>query len=288
MSTRRVHKRQLLLRPDNKLNRAVEYILAVLIKRHGLSLHAICVMGNHKHDVTTDHDGTIVDFWRDFHSTLTRYLNCVHGEHESMWSGEQTNRVECVEAADIVYEIAYTMANPVEARLVKRGRSWPGVRRAWPAPPKIVQRPPEFFRDQDAGGQWPKTAELVMSRPPGFDDMSDDELAAFLAKAIEEREQHFRDKAKREGKGFLGRRGVLKQSRYSYPASTEERFGIRPTVAAKNKWARIETLARNKIWDEDYDACLTELRAGNRNIPFPPGTFKLRAYYKLACRPPPL
>ena len=69
-STRRTHKRQFLLRPSDEVNNAILYIIAVLAMRHRMLLHALCVMSNHKHDVSTDELGHIVEFERECHALI--------------------------------------------------------------------------------------------------------------------------------------------------------------------------------------------------------------------------
>ena len=130
MLTRRVRGRVLLLRPGKRTNQIVGYVVAVMEKRWNLKVHAIDVMGNHWHLVLTDPDGNVVEFQRDCHQFIARALNAHHGDFESMWASEPTSRVECEEPSDVIGKIAYTMANPVEAGLVRYGSSWPGLRRA--------------------------------------------------------------------------------------------------------------------------------------------------------------
>ena len=56
-----------------------------------------------------------------------------------------------------------------------------------------------------------------------------------------------------------------------------------PQVAAKNKWARIETLLRNRSFIEKYrDAFLAHI-AGLANVVFPFGTYLMRKIAKVAC-----
>ena len=286
-TTRRVHKRQFLLRPSKKVNQIIEYVLAVLAERHGILLHAICILSNHGHDVSTDPDGKIVEFRRELHALLARHINALFGEFEAFWAREPTCRVECVGAEDILDKIIYTLANPVEALLVERGEQWPGVRSAWPAPPRKIKRPKGFFRGEEDGGSWPEEVTLSFHRPPGFDELSDEELATLLRDTLETRERGIRKEARRKRQTFLGPEAILAQRRHAYPRSKEKRFGIRPTVAAKWKWARIERLRRNKEWLAHYEAALRELRAGNRDVVFPFGTYKLHSYYRIACQPAP-
>jgi putative transposase len=269
------------------VNEAIEYIVAVLAQRYQILLHALCGMSNHMHNVETDTLGRVVEFERDYHAILARVINSLFGEFESLWARQPSGRITCVQPADVIDKIAYTMANPVEARLVAHGKSWPGVRMAWPRKPRRIRRPDWFFRGQDEGGTWPGEVTLELHRPPGYDHLSDDELAALIKEQIEAREAAARAKAQVAGERFLGRRGVLEQSRYGYPSSDEKRFALRPTVACRSKWHRIERLLADSAWLEEYEACKARVKAGEQNVIFPYGTWKLRVYYRFACDPPP-
>ena len=56
-----------------------------------------------------------------------------------------------------------------------------------------------------------------------------------------------------------------------------------PKFAAKNKWARIEALLRNRGFIEKYrDAFLAHI-AGLANVVFPFGTYLMRKIAKVAC-----
>src|SRR5688500_6087909 len=107
-TTRRVHKRQLLLRPSNEVNAVITYIIAVVASRYGIELHALCVMGYHIHFVFTASYGHVVEFERDSHSFIARVLNRMHGDVESLWSREPSCRVTCTDAAAMLGKIVYT------------------------------------------------------------------------------------------------------------------------------------------------------------------------------------
>jgi len=81
----------------------------------------------------------------------------------------------------------------------------------------------------------------------------------------------------RTGKRVLGRRRVLRQSWRDTPTSREPRRNLNPRVAARNKWARIEALGRNRIFLDNYRAARAAWLAGT-TIPFPPGTYWLRRF----------
>jgi len=287
MLTRRVRGRTFLLRPEKRTNQLVGYVLATMADKWDIRLFAVVVMSNHWHVVLGDDQGNIVEFQRDCHSFIARALNASHGEFEAVWSSAPPSRVSAEQPEDLIEQIAYTMANPTAAGLVMYGSSWPGLRAAWPAKEKSFKRPTKFFRGQEKGGSWPKTATLTMSRPDGYDELSDDELAATIEGRVFEREERTRVQFKREGRRFLGRRGVLRQSRHARPTSKEDRVGISPSVACKDKWRRIEKLRSDQTWSKGYAICRDRFRNGDRNVLFPYGTYQMRIQSGVRCATPP-
>jgi len=283
MLTRRARGRTFLLRPSKRTNRIVAYVVAVVAARRNIQLHALVVMSNHWHVCLTDPDGAIVEFQRDCHQFIARAVNAHHGEFENLWSCASPSRVECESADDLIDRIAYTMANPVEACLVRHGASWPGLRRAWPSKPRAIKRPSRFFRGPEDGGDWPEQAVLALVRPPGYETLSDDELAGAIRAAIDQREQRFRTQYDAESRPFLGRRRILEQSRHACPENREPRFRLSPRLACRNKWRRIERLQANKRWLGGYRRALAAWSAGDREVVFPAGTYQMRVRHGVHC-----
>ncbi len=101
--------------------------------------------------------------------------------------------------------------------------------------------------------------------------------------AIEEREAAFRAEHDAKGEPFLGRRGVLEQSRHDRPQTRAPRFGNSPRVACRNRWRRIERLRSNGQWHADYREALAGWCAGARDVVFPVGTYKMRVIHGVRC-----
>ncbi|MGH1347837.1 MAG: hypothetical protein ACRBN8_40155, partial [Nannocystales bacterium] len=66
---------------------------------------------------------------------------------------------------------------------------------------------------------------------------------------------------------------VRRQPTDSSPSTRAPRRGIRPTVAGKNKWARIEALQRNEAFLEAHEQARLLFEGGKRNVVFPLGTY---------------
>jgi hypothetical protein len=82
---------------------------------------------------------------------------------------------------------------------------------------------------------------------------------------------------KRTGQRVYGRRAVLQQPWWGRPTSFESRRNLRPRVAARSKWARIEALLRNRAFLVDYAAARAGWHEG-ATVMFPMGTYWLRRF----------
>jgi len=81
----------------------------------------------------------------------------------------------------------------------------------------------------------------------------------------------------RTGRRVLGRHAVLAQSWRESPASREPRRNLRPRVASRSKWARIEALLRNRAFAIEYASARERWRDGVPAV-FPPGTYWLQRF----------
>jgi REP element-mobilizing transposase RayT len=126
--TRRTILRQMLLRPDRLMTRILLYLLAVTTRRHGLQVHAFCAMSDHIHLVVTDVHGNLPAFLHSFHRTVALCTKALRQWRDAIWDKSPTSVVRLETEAAIVEAIAYVLANPVAAGLVRRAHEWPGAR----------------------------------------------------------------------------------------------------------------------------------------------------------------
>ncbi len=92
-----------------------------------MQIHAACVMSNHHHLVVTDVHGVLPVFLRELHRLTAKAMNASQGQWENLWAAEPCNVVRLVTDEDVEEQIAYVVANPVAAGLVRRPEEWPGV-----------------------------------------------------------------------------------------------------------------------------------------------------------------
>jgi REP element-mobilizing transposase RayT len=273
--TRRCTQRQFLLRPDNELNNAFTYCLAETAQRFGIDVMLTCAMSNHHHTVIYDRHGNYPEFLEHFHKMTARCLNVLRRRWENFWSSEQVCVVRLHDVDDVLEKLAYVATNPVNADLVEHAHQWPGVT-GYPALLRqravTAHRPAFFFRKH---GAMPETVTLKFVIPPELGAAAG--LLQTLAERVQQAEDRARERRRREGKYVLGRKQVLAQSYLACARTVERRRGLRPRIAARDKWTRLEAIRRNRDFLYHYRGARLSLLLGVA-APFPPGTYWLRRF----------
>jgi putative transposase len=275
MVTRRCTQRQFLLRPDAETNNAFLYCLAEAAQRFRIDILLTCAMSNHHHTVIFDRDGTFPAFTEHFHKLLAKSQNALRGRWENFWASEQVCVVHLVDVADVMDKLVYVATNPVKDRLVEKVHHWPGVNglAALLGGHSVhATRPRHFFRPD---GPMPAAAALDFVLPGELGDAS--QLLATLRERVAAVEAAVAAERMRTGARILGRRTILRQSWRGCPASREPRRNLRPRIAARNQWARVEAIRRNR----EFLAAYREARAcwlAGAASPFPVGTYWLRRF----------
>jgi hypothetical protein len=273
--TRRCSQRQLLLRPDDDVNNAFIYCLAEAANRYEIDVILPIAMSNHYHAVVFDRHGMLPRFTEHFHKMLAKTVNAMRGRWENLWSSEQVCVVRLVDPDDVMRKLVYAATNPVKDRLVARAHQWPGVnglgallrRRTLRA-----HRPTHFFR---LDGTMPETVTLDLVIPPELGDAT--AIRAELRARVASAELEMATERKRGGHSVLGVRGVLRQSWRAFPTNNEPRRGLRPQIAARSVWSRIEAILRNRAFVAAYRAA-RDLWISGQPTSFPSGTYWLHRF----------
>jgi putative transposase len=275
MVTRRCTQRQLLLRPDDETNNAFLYCLTEAAQRFGIEVILPCAMSNHHHTVVFDRLGTLPAFNEHFHKMLARCMNAIRGRWENLWASEQVSVVSLRNKADVLSKLVYAATNPVKDKLVERVQHWPGVNglaALLAQSPLHATRPLHFFSPE---GVMPAEVTLQLSLPPELGDLEQfrgdirQQVAAFESAIFAERAK--------TGARVLGRRAILQQSWRAYPTSREPRRQLRPRLACRNQWSRIEAHLRNRQFLAAYRAA-RDLWISGMQVLFPIGTYWLRRF----------
>ena len=183
--------------------------------------------------------------------------------------------VKLIDREAVMNKLVYTATNPVQEHLVDRVHHWPGVNglAALLAGRSLrAMRPLHFFRPD---GSMPEVVEMRLAIPPELGREA--EVLTELRDRVRAVEAELEAERHRTGRRVLGRRAVLAQSWRDHPTSYEPRRNLRPQVATRSKWARVEALLRNRAFVEDYARVRERWRAGTPVV-FPAGTYWLRRF----------
>jgi hypothetical protein len=263
------------LRPDPETNNAFTYCLIEAALRFEIEVLLPCAMSNHHHTVIYDRAGRYPEFVEHFHKLFARSENALRGRWENFWSSEQVCVVRLIDREAVIDKLVYTASNPVQDHLVDRVHHWPGVNglaALLHGRTLRARRPLHFFRPD---GPMPDEVEMRLTIPPELGP--EVEVLAELRQRVHAVEAEHEAERRRTGRQVLGCRAVLQQSYRAYPSSVEPRRNLRPQVAGRSKWSRIEALLRNRAFIEEYARARQAWREGSQ-VAFPLGTYWLRRF----------
>ncbi|MEM7154823.1 MAG: transposase [Myxococcota bacterium] len=263
-----------LLLPTTRTKAILGYCLGYVCEKYSVELHEFIFLSNHYHLVVTDPRGELPAFMRDLNSLIARALNSSYGRWEAVWSSEPYCAPVLCDAESVLSKCIYTLCNANEAGLVRYVREYDGLC-SWGLDYGSCldfARPDGFF-----SSDLPSQASVILSRPkqlwPGAEDRT---VRAEIRRAVREREGDNACRIRAAGGAFLGMKRVLRQRVTDTPSSRAPRRGLRPRVAGRSRWARIEALERNARFQVEYRAARLRFDRGERNVEFPLGTYKLR------------
>ena len=284
--TRRTQGRTLLFRPDPRINNYYLYFLAYYAERYGIEVHLVVLMSDHEHLVVTDRFGQLPNFYRDFHRLVANGVKNVHGWDGEVWDGAQTSCVELFTPKAVIEELAYAMANPVEAGLVHKAEDWPGImvlpeqlgHKTW-----TLQRP-DIYLSRD-NPQWPAQATLQLTMPQHY--LSDEELRSRVALELETLQAAARARLKAEGRRILGRAAILATSPKARASSWEAIRGRNPTIAVGRgqKTAFRQAVQALRTFRKKYNEALEKWRCGIRDVLFPTHTWQMNWLHQVQVEP---
>jgi REP element-mobilizing transposase RayT len=283
MVTRNCTQRQFLLRPDRETNNAVIYCLGVAAQRYEVAVLDFMQMSNHLHEGIYDRHGNSPAFYEHFHKLLAKCVNALRGRWENVFSSSQVNVVQLEEREDLIDKLVYIATNPVKDDLVERVEDWPGAsgyRALMSGEPLRATRPKHFFAED---GTMPKEVTLHLTIPPELGDR--DEILAEVRERVAAVERDAARRRAETGRRVLGRYAVQRQSWRDSPTSRQPRRGLRPTIAAKNLWKRLEAIQRKREFTRAHRIARLAHRA-RTPLPFPYGTYWHRLHVGVAVAAP--
>ncbi|WP_437790728.1 transposase [Sorangium sp. So ce693] len=282
MITRRVLRRHLLLRPDAAITQLLVYALAVSAGRFGIEVHAFCAMSTHLHLVVTDVNGVLPRFLQFFHRIVALGTKVLRAWEGPVWDHEATSVVRLLTRAAVVEKIAYVLANPVAAGLVRHAREWPGAKvdvSELGCGVLRAARPVAYLDPENP--QWPEEVMLPLALPPAIEQDSIDDFRHSVAASLREHEAQAHAALQQQGRRFLGAERVSKISPYERVTSFEALGERNPTFAVGREQGDARRIAGAAVraFRASYRAALERWRAGVRSVVFPAGTWWMRTFH---------
>ncbi len=283
------------MNPCLPVNDMVLYCFAYAAQEHGIDIHSLVAMGNHVHETLTDKQAELPAFCHWAHTFIARGLNSWMGRFGCFWDGTRSYNA-CLlgvkgevspaqYAEDLLDNMVYCAVNPVAAGLVKHARDWPGINSAkWHFGEEVTVKRPEFFFSEKS--KLPKELTFSLVKPPGFEDMDDAAFDRLFRDRVRDRELEIKREMKSAGRSFAGAETVLKQERLEAPKTKAPRFELKPEVAAKDPIRRMSMLELIAAFRYAYEFAREQWIAGDEEVEFPAGTYKLRIETPARCRGP--
>ena len=278
---RRCSEQRFFLVPRPWVNRVLAFLLAHYAEKHGIELHGFVFMSNHFHLVLTDTRGVLPLFMGEFDAMVTRVINHELGRRGTLWESGTYASWPLKTQAEILHQLAYQAANPVEARQVKDPARWRGLlslpRDA--ATSRRVRPPAEgLFGCGHEGSALPASATLTLTVPPSFDPKRPARFRARFQRALD----HMLHEIHERGGSFAGRDAVLRLDPFSAPQSARggPSFSLIPSLTN----ASAEDKAELKVWRHETRAAFYAWQAG-KNPVFPQGAWLMPRKYKARVAP---
>ena len=287
--TARILLRQYLLRPDEGMVAAFEYLLAHYAEKHSITLYEAELMSTHYHLVLKDTLGQRSAFLRDLNASLAGFIKAYRGVRGPVFS-PRPNQCTLKTPEAVADKIGYTLANPVAAGAVASPKKWPGT--LCPAAKlgrfaKKVHRPTLYFRED---GALPEEATLRFELPECLTDLYGEEgTRELLIRTTKEQINKARRELLKKGRYVLGLKRAMK-IRPTQRATSYEVFGdLTPEFATLGGGAEAfkKAACELRTFRKAYYQALAQYRAGHREAIFPYGTYNMARLFGVNVAPAP-
>ncbi len=279
MVTRRTLRRYHLFRPDPAIKQLYLYALAVCARDFGMQVHAVNLMSTHSHLVLTDPRGRMSLFNRQLNRLVSLGTKVLRKWEGPVWDHERPSVVELLTEQAMIEKLAYVIANPVTAGLVRHAQDWPGltVRPEDLGRRTLKVRRPDVFFDP-SNPQWPETIELQLTLPPVLEEHFG---ASRVRQAVGDEVERLEQQAAREVRArnwrVYGPDRIRRTSPYQRAKSFEPLRDRNPTFASGRGQRRVffRAVQELRAFRRAYREALQHWKKGVRDVWFPAGTWAM-------------
>jgi putative transposase len=282
LCTRRTEGGQMRFKPHineetgvDEVANIIGYCLALAQQKYDMDIHGLVAMSNHLHYQLTDTKANLPAFFHHVHRNIANCINDLQNTKGPVWSRHKPGKSILVKTNDIMRNLTYIMCNPVEAGLVPEQSEYISL----VTKPEDFEdggteyeftRPNYFFSSK---GKMPEKIKLKITIPPGTHEGEPEKFVNNLKDRVTQRQVAIKER--RGNRPFLGNEAILKLDPFSVPKNGVEDGGFNPMIICLDTVMRIAYACFLKNWRKAYREALRAYRAGDKQVVFPYGTYKM-------------
>ena len=279
--SRRTHDREYLLRPDVVMNEIFRYEIARSASRHGLRIHAFVAMSNHVHVLATDVHATRSGFMRDTMAGVARARNRDLDRSGYFWDSRGYHDMVVLDQEALVKQLLYIWLNPVRTGECDHPEEWPGMMilpRDWGKPMRVA-KPNGYGRRSE------KYVEFTPTPPPGYEQMSLEEVQEHFEGLLEEALQEVLQERERGKVGAEGVLRVLGLPTSTRPSTPCPRVRKAPRFVATLPALLLAAERQYASFVRVYERVRLRWKGKKTGVVFPCGTLWLKQHARVSCNP---
>jgi len=285
ITCRTIHGR-FLLRPSRLLKETIIGILGRAQRLTAMKVCALVYLSNHSHLLLRPFDvDQLSAFMRYVNSNVAREVGRLHGWREKIWGRRYTDIPVSHEPEAQIARLRYLLEQGVKEGLVASPLHWPGanstaclstgepLRGIWldrtaqyRARLKGESTRPELFTEQES---------LELSPLPCWEGLAESKRQTLVRTMV--REIVAEHTQRRAGSKVLGKRKILDQHPHDRPKHSKR--SPAPRFHAVNPAVRKALEAAYRRFRLEYRQAAEDLRAGLKDVRFPPGCFRGPGWY---------
>ena len=282
--TRCCSERRYFLKPDDYIRRVTTFETGKAAERHGQHIYAAVAMPNYVQFVMGDTTAERSRFMQDAMSAIARARNRDLGRKGHFWAAGQFGNRVLMGRDTIERRLLNIWLAPVQAGFVDRAEDWPGLMimpKHW-GETITIDKPSRFY-----GRANPDRVEFTPKRPPGYDDMSLQEVKEHfqrLLKIAEDEIEAVRQEINQEA-NEAGQACELDPN--DSPKTPEPPRRRIPRFATQNEELMERARSIYRRFLDQYETVRQRWVSGKKSVEFPAGTVQLRRCAPVSCAAPP-
>lgn len=283
--TRRCSERRYFLRPDDYINDVTPFEIGKAANKYGQHVYAAVAMSNHIHVVLGDTTGDRSKFMQESMSGIARARNCDLERTGHFWEAGNYGDTVLLDRDAIERKLLYLWLNPVQSGLVERAEDWPGFKilpRHWGETIRI-EKPGKFY-----GRSNPEVVEFVPQPPPGYEDMTLEEVKDHFEERLRTTEDEIADLRSESGPEYAcrGADAVKKINPHNAPNTPAPFRTMNPRFATSDAELMASAIAEYRAFCDRYETLRQRWMKGTKKLRFPCGTVWMRRCAPIKCKPP--